>query len=465
MSFSREELLSEAKKRGLNVSGYSHDELLEEAKNRNIQLNEKQNKIEQIDKAMNPFGHPLMENPITRGVRNMGAGMFQAIKDITPDMSSMTPEYMNKILTKNKTPYELFGVEDKPFNTPEGALQIAGELALPFPHVKNAVVKGIEAISPGKYAKKAMENLGSGAKNIEESWSKLGENIRDLYKPKIETYKEGINSILGPHGEKQVFEKVDPLITTKLDNKFLLDNELDDLAIGDIQKAFKENPTFENAHKLQSVLGDASRELRNKYKPGMEGYANLQKINNARNLIKSSIGDFLEKEGKKEGTDLLGKYKELNDFYRDEISHFTSKKPLRELLRGNKETVKGLHKIFDTPSNILHEKTGEVIGKDAMSKLLDELPLEAKDQILFGKIGAMQHAKDPINLLKALESAQNKGYSKSFTPYSQDIMDELGKRITRQEGLKKIGRYSAFPVITGTAAGLSGGLLNLLRGK
>lgn len=273
------------------------------------------------------------------------------------------------------------------------------------------------------------EYLGKGAKNTEQVSSDIANDVRKLHDASEANAGIYFNHVLDQAGHELIYKKADPLISTALDEGKALISSIDDLNVGDLFNNFKKKPTFANAHKLQSELGVAIGDL--KKIPGKTPDQNLQlsKIVKARDQLKADMMNHLENNHANKNVNLAPAWQKGIDIYREEVEPFLSNKKLREINKGRKNYVKNIHEAFQNPdAGDLIERSGN-IKKGSGSKLLEFLPQDTKDKILFSKIGAYSgdsHKK----LISAIDLAKRKGYSKYI---SSDLENKIGHILDKEQ--------------------------------
>ena len=425
-----------------------------------LDASDRQSKIDRFKNATG-IGQPSMGQNIAAGALHG----LQSMVRMLPDMSSMMPESMQNALPykpgerpiDNFDAYKAMGTTDQPFYTPQGAAQTFGEYLIPgriaakaYSPAKNAILKLVDKISPEKHAEQMVSDISQGAKNLPENATSLGNDIRNGYNMRNEESSVFLNHALDRAGKEEIYDFPNPLISTDADkaqNIIGKIKNLGDFNTSDLFKAFKEKPSFENGHKLQSELGNVIGQLEKKPGKSVAEANELNQIKGVRDTLKNDIMDFLDKRDLNSNENLASTYQKGIDIYRDNVSPYLSDKKLRDIVRGGKETVKNIHSIFDTPTNIIDRVTGESkIGP--VNKIMQDLPQESKNKIIYSAIGGKP--KDANSLLKVLSKAKNRGFSSYFTPEMQEQMSMLDQKIHNKNILKGVG------ITAGAGAALAG---------
>jgi hypothetical protein len=404
----------------------------------------RQSKIERFKKVTG-IGQPSLGQDYV-------AGMVHGLTSNIPDMQQFVPENFKDIFNKSPDVYKSFGTEDKPFNTLGGAAQLAGELTLPVRGITkgatNLVSKAIESASSGKAAKQFMEGISGGDKNKEELSKSIANDIREKYNQRKEESLSNLHQVNNLVGKDEIYQTPNPLITTSLDKHKQLMKRMEDSDIdaGSAFKKFKEKPTFENAHDLQSELGVMLGDLMKQPEKTKQIYKQIESLKNVRDSLKNDISDFLDKKSLEHGNDLSGMYKNFSDYYRDHVVPYLSDRKIRSIVRGGKETVKNIHTSFDTPTDIIDPMTGEKrIG--AINKILQDLPDSVKGKILASKTNIFDKLNNTESLSKAFNRAKTDGYSTYFNDEVENSLANILKKQANKETYKKIGKYSGISAI------------------
>src|SRR3990167_4669599 len=204
------------------------------------------------------------------------------------------------------------------------------------------------------------------------------------------------------------------------------------------------NPPFNNAHWLKSELGTLIGDLEKQpIDAALRNQINL--VKSARNNLESDISDFLENRDLNNNMQIGPSYQKGIDLYRENVAPYLANKKLREITRGRKTIVKNIHSIFDTPSDIVDKEGNIKIGP--INKIMQDLPEQSKNRILFNAIGGKQ--KGSNQLLNNLQKAKNKGFGSYFTP---DINEDIN--ILNQRLLNKNRLLTGAKIATGAGLGL-----------
>jgi len=265
-----------------------------------------------------------------------------------------------------------------------------------------------------------LEHLGQGTNNKEESARKLATMIREKHNERVEESSQFFKHVFKK--DIKLYEKPDPLITTKLDKEMDILKRLKGMNVEPLYYKFKKNASIENGHWLKSELGTVVGDLERNTAKTPADRATIANINNVRKTIETDIHDALKRHDLKSNENLLPMYKKGVELHKENVEPFRSTPKLREITVKGKETPKNIETIFDTPSNIVKEN-GNKIGP--INKVIKDLPEEAKNLILHNKIGANAHINNHENLVNALHKAKNEGFSTYFNSHVNESIRNI----------------------------------------
>lgn len=308
-------------------------------------------------------------------------------------------------------------------------------IILENPKINNLLNK----FMPESHAENIINKLGQG-KSIDENSKSLINDIRNSYDARNEESSSFLNHALDRAGKEEIYEHVNPLISTALDKNSYILGKIKDLNVGDLYDTFKNKPSFINAHNLKSELGVMIGDLQKKPGKTIDEVNEIRKIKRVRDSLGKDIDTFLQKRDLNSNETLSPMYKKGIDLYRENVAPYLSNTKLRNIVRDRKEMVKNVHNIFDTPSDIIDKKTGELkIGP--INKIIQDLPPESKNKIIYNAIGGVQNSAN--SLLKKLSKIENKGFSKYFSPELKEDINALNEKVYNKRNAKNIGKYSA----------------------
>lgn len=285
--------------------------------------------------------------------------------------------------------------------------------------------------NPSAHAKELENYLSGGANNITNNSRHLANDIRNAHKMREQESGAYFDYALNKAGHEPLY-KTYPFILNKLDESEKTLNMIKDLGVGDLFNVFKNKPTLQNAHALQSELGYMEREIQNRaIKTGTEKLE-LSKIKAARNSLKDDINRFFERRDISNNQPIGHLYKKGSELYQEHVTPYLSNNKLLEIVRNGSTDIKNLHSVFDTPTNKITKEGIEKIG--SINKIMQDLPENAKQRIIFDAIGG--NKLTPESLLKKLEEIKSSGFESYFTPEVEESMNALNKKLKNSKNFK-----------------------------
>lgn len=259
-----------------------------------------------------------------------------------------------------------YGAIMTPENRTKGALEggaITGAL-----EGLGAIPRGIKALSSGaqNHADQIVKVLGQGRSNT-ENLQELAQDIGDAGRAKqdlsSQTYFDPLSK---KYGNSNIYKGIEERNYNP--NDYLKDIFNKKLP-GDVSKAhqeFMDNPTYDNAHKLQSTLATAERAA---YSPtaSMQDKADLGKVRGARKNLLLDINNLLSKSS----PDDAALYKEGAIFHYNEVTPYKVNSDIRDIVSGNSRDVdlSRLPNILKKTSDV-SAKIAEDIGESGRNKVL-----------------------------------------------------------------------------------------------
>lgn len=408
---------------------------------------------QKTNQLVHPYGSSLANvgKNITGGIAQGLQGLLKSLPDMhtmaPPSMQNAMPYQQGQAPANTFDPYNALGVTNQPLSTAAGAEQGLGELisggtaakiASPaWDATKNLASEIQSAFSPGTDAKNILQNLGQGAKNDKQITQSITGDIRDAYDARAETAGTFFNHPLQQAGDEVIYDKPNPLVTTALDKAQSMISQVNDLPIDKLSAAFNQKQSFQNAHNLQSELGNLIGEFDSKPFKSPEEVVQLSALNDTRDQLKSDISDFLQRRDANSNENLAPMYQQGIDYYRDNVAKYLSSQPLRQIVRGRQTQVDNVHDIFNNPTDFQDAQGNVTPGP--VTQILQDLPDQTQGKVLFSKIGSMKNASNPQALFKSLNDAEQNGFSDYFnSDLKQKISDGL-QHLQNQNILKKAG--------------------------
>lgn len=258
---------------------------------------------------------------------------------------------------------------------------------------------------------KILVNNYSKAEKTENALWKNAEDIAD--KENFYGEPSGLSKALGTRAEYKSIET--PKSLDKIDKLKIHDTELEERI-----NAFRERPSFKNAHALQSRLGQQASDL---YRSADSSDRSLAyQYTKAResfiNEMKSSV--------RKHGSENLVKAMEAaSDFTKNNVVPYTKNRTINSIV-----TKKGLEQV--EPENI-HNILSK--GDASIRRVVKDLSPEDKNLILVSHLKrAITHSEkkgqtvDVEKLLSSLNKVKNSSAEKFLTPEHREIIKNIEKQ-------------------------------------
>lgn len=380
-----------------------------------------------------------------------------------------------------------------------GAASLAADA---IPGIAGKIAQGAQYFMPQRYAQNIIKYLGGG-QNLSDATKSVVSNIKSSYEGQVQNANDLYNSVrasvpggsiyapvkrvygipyvaptntaivskayspvdqgVNPAWEEPTGKNISSNIVAKgaqnpasfLEGAYpnlpqkITDNYTDTLQ--DMHNKFINDPTFENAHNLQSELGAVSRQLDNKVAPPTIGTINTQNsLNNARTALKSDMDSFLTAQS----PELAQQYKEASDSYLQNVVPYKTNPKIYAMATGDLTNVKpsSLSNIFAAP--------------DAdMDKVLSDLPSDAMNKILYTKLGQTVPNKSAQGLLNSYQNLQQQGLGEYVSPELAAQIGELENRIKARNGLQVASAALAAGTLGAHESATAGAMLGIGAGS
>jgi hypothetical protein len=348
-----------------------------------------------------------------------------------------------------------------------------------IPGIAGKLAQGAQYFMPQRFAQNIIQTLGGG-QNLEDATKSVLSSIRnsyqaqkanasDLYNPVFDSVPSGsiyanvgktepvassptiinknapaANSPMTPLmsanaepvvGGQSTAQKSFSNLTGQYPN---LPETITDNYTNTLQKMhndFINNPTFQNAHELQSELGVQSRYLQDgNAAPSIATSNNVAAINQARDALKSDMMSFLNKQGTPlnpdaapgvANTELAQQYTNASNNYQQNVVPYLSNPKIASIATGDKTNAvpSTLSTIFAAPN-------------ESMSKVIGDLPEDTMNKVLYTKLGQTVPNKSAQGLLNSYQNLQQQGLGAHVSPELASQIGELENRIKARNGLQ-----------------------------
>lgn len=315
--------------------------------------------------------------------------------------------------------------EDRVGGAETGAL-LSGLIDI-APGATAGIKKGIEKVShpfkPESQAKEIFDTIGGG-KTLEENAKSLAEDIQHAYqrnKEQNNALYSGFNNfshrLLTDGGVKDFNSAYNTL------DKNIIADYLPDLK--KLHAKYKETPTLQNAHDLQSDLGVEIRELEVQRKKGALSQLDKGKLQNyvaAQKAIQKDINTFLESEN----PTLAKQYQKASEHFRENVAPYRANPQIAEIISKKGANPKNITNIFKSPDlNI--------------QKIAEDLGRKGHNKIIFSEIGKLAPNLNAKNLANALSKLETKNLGSYVSPEIDALKEQLEKTMGNRQFIQRLG--------------------------
>jgi hypothetical protein len=190
----------------------------------------------------------------------------------------------------------------------------------------------------------------------------------------------------------------------------------------DLHNTFINNPTFQNAHKLQSELGSVSAQLKSGVAaPTISTIDASNSLMNARSALKSDINDFLVRQN----PDIAAQYQNASQNFQQNVVPYRANPKIYSIATGDTTNVTpaSLSGIFKAPD-------------ENVTKVLSDMPSRTMDNILYTKLGQTVPNKSAQGLLNSYQNLQQQGLSDYVSPQLSAQIGDLENKIKARNAIQ-----------------------------
>lgn len=285
--------------------------------------------------------------------------------------------------------------------------------------------KAIGAITPQRLTDTIMNTLSKG-RGLEENSKSLASDIKQAYKRNQMQAQAQYGNLFKQAGDTDISKEIPgsgiaPIESYKnmpnyddVVNSYLPNTKI-------LHSNFEENPTVENAHKLQAQLGSDLRKLYSMPRDTAT-FEKMQHYQNALNNLRNDASITLLA---KDPTGALNdQYADATRFYRNKIVPYRSDTKLFKIATGKVTNPQNISSIFARP--------------DAnTASIMQDLPKNTNNKILYSEIGKRLNIT-PSKLTDEVAKLDKKGLSTYITPELENNLEKLGIRTKRAELLQRL---------------------------
>lgn len=199
------------------------------------------------------------------------------------------------------------------------------------------------------------------------------------------------------------------------------DTSFPDSNIQELHEKFIEDPTIDNAHKLQSELGSEVGYLKSqKLKGNLDGQGKntLRSYAKARSMLKGDMSSTFKAIDPK----LDKEYNLITEDWKNNVEPFHIDKNLKSIAQGQTKnpTSAEITSIFKNP-------------EEHMDKVVSSLPDGAKDKIAYIGMGKQPYQNTPKDVISGMTSLDRKGLGSYVRPQHQEYLANLKSNVSSEK--------------------------------
>lgn len=315
----------------------------------------------------------------------------------------------------------------------KGAL-VGGLTGLVGETAPGLIVKGAKAFRLPSMAKGIMKYLSKG-----EGFEQAGKTIANAAK---NTYERLYNNVGNAY--KAVFNKVGEK-SIPLSN--LPEEQINNLGIHlkPQYNDFLKNPTFQEAHNLQSDIGKEIGEIKDaRIRRGLTDKERVQldALAKTRETIHSDMSDFIDTKH----PELRGQYQTASDLFKSKIVPFLENKRLYKMAKGRDTNPKNVVNIFKNP-------------EPGLQDIVNEMGQGTKNRIIYQHIATSPYKLTGERLLNRTAELDKQGLISYLHPEVASKLDRLQSAVNLKKGISPLiggvlggyGAHSLGPAATSIA--------------
>lgn len=338
-----------------------------------------------------------------------------------------------------------YGALTNPNDPSQGAATGAGlSLAADaIPGTAGLIGKASQYFQPQKYAQQILDTLGNG-QTLEGNAQSLAQRLQQAFQQRKGEGSGLFYPVFNSVRDRPLYDGINPSESNypALD----IDSLNYDHNLKKLDKQFTANPTFENAHNLQSQLGSAIRKLQDTDSKGNLSVADrstMQGYQDAQDALRNDMGSFLQQHDALTGDNLNDQYNNALGNWAENVAPYLDNPKITKIAKGAVTNPSAIASIFKNP-------------EPDVQKIVSDMGPDAANKILYSELGKHQYHLTPEILQNAYNKLDNAGLNSYVTPSLAQQFDTLGKRIRDRDALQKGGGFLA-----GAGAGhLFGGALS-----
>lgn len=296
-----------------------------------------------------------------------------------------------------------------------GALNAALGLV---PGAMNLVGQGINYLKPQDYADQIVGQL-SGGRSLEDNAKSLAQDVQNSFENQVNLGKAQYQPVFNAVGNQKMYEGMQPENSAYQS----LDSDIPDSydrGLKKLHQNFISDPTFQNAHLLQSQLGSTIRTAQSK-NLSLSDQATVKDWQNAQNSLQSDMSNFLNSKN----PDLANQYQAATQNWAQNVVPYIENPKISAIATGDITNPANIASIFKNP-------------EPEVQKVASDLGDDANNKILYSMLGKTNAIKSPENLVNAFKNLDQQGLN-SYVPQTlQQQIASLGSRIKARNAAQMV---------------------------
>lgn len=258
-----------------------------------------------------------------------------------------------------------YGAVNDPNNRMAGA-ELGGGLGA-IGETPGLIGQGLYKISPNGIADQISQNLGNGATTLQDNAKALADALRNSYQKQFENGQALYKPVFDAVGNSKIYNGASGLAQSNYGSIPSITNDFAG-KLGEVSDNFNQNPTFQNAHDLQSQLGSEIRKLQNTYSKSGLSVADgntLYGYQKAQQALLNDMGSFLDKSA----PGLSDQYDNASANWLQNVVPYTDNAKISQIAKGGITNPKNIATIFKSPEPDI-EKVVSDIGPEANQRII-----------------------------------------------------------------------------------------------
>lgn len=316
--------------------------------------------------------------------------------------------------------------------------------------LKPAIQKTLDRINPQKDAESLMDYFSDG-KSLEQNSKSLAKDIVNAGKNQQSISKSLFEPIEKAVGNNKIYQYY---LNGSKDGEYLKAIEKDpvfmDRDLKTLHKDFVDNPTYKNAHGLQSEYGVQQRAILKQAQTTSLERSDAKNLGAARYAINSDINHYFNHSGNSYLQDL---YSAAKDHHFKNVVPYKNKR-IAGLAKQLIKNPRSIGTIFKNPES-------------DVQKVVNDIGPTANRKILYSELGKDANKITAEKMLNRKNNLDQKGLESYLTPAMENQFKSLENRVSARSAANILGgalaggiygaRHGVVPAIGGALAGATAG--------